>query len=198
MMTRFISLIETTMNKQTVLYLVTGFVLVTGVGVAMITHEAPVTIRSDALLVQMTAADLRKESDLAIVGTVIDTTSYRAASKIRPGKEDILTDATVSVGEFILNPQYISSTTIQVRALGGSVGDSSMTVEDAPVFHKGDKFFAFLRQAEPGVFEVVGWAQGKYGIDANGNLGVGRERIFVRDVFGHDMTLDELRRVLAN
>lgn len=184
------------MVRKMNLYVISGLVLLAaGAGaVSLARTERPVTIAGDTLLVKMSVAELRKASDLAVIGTVAGTNSYKAASTVRPGKEDILTDVAVSVDEFIFNPANVASATIHIRALGGVIGNSSMTIENAPSFQKGEKFFAFLKQVEPGIFEVVGWAQGKYSVDPNGNVGIGDERALARDVFGRDVTIDDLRR----
>ncbi len=75
--------------------------------------------------------------------------------------------------------------TLTIITEGGTVGKSSMWVEDVPVFTKNETVLVFLKMAGR-EFSVVGWAQGKYMVE-NGE---------VRDLRGEKTTLNDfLRRI---
>lgn len=163
------------------------------------------TIKSDALLVKVTKDELLRESDMVVMGTVQNIESFKGASEIRPGKEDIYSNVTLRVDDYLYSPKPLFETNITVRALGGSFGGTTMTVTDGPAFDKDQRVIVFLKQHQESVtnkdgqavtqiyYTVVGWAQGKYTIE-NGVVGKGNERMFVRDIFGQDtMTVTEFR-----
>ena len=71
-----------------------------------------------------------------------------------------------------------------------------MNGSESPVFTKGERVIAFLKQNPDRTFSVVGWAQGKYAIE-NGVAGKGAEKTFIRDIFGRNLTVDEFKKEIG-
>ncbi len=94
----------------------------------------------------------------------------------------IYTYSTVSVEKYI---KGTGSETLTINTEGGTVGDSTVLVEEVPIFTKNETVLVFLKQAGR-EFSVAGWAQGKYIVE-NGE---------VHDISGEKTALkDFLRRV---
>jgi hypothetical protein len=184
------------MNQRTILIAIAVAIVTGGIAAVFIAtknQSAKTTVQSDALLVKVTKEELLKESDAVVIGLVQDIQSFKAQSEIRPGKEDIFSNVTLQVNEYLYNPKNFAASQMVVRVLGGVVENTIMTVSDGPVFEKGEQVIVFLKQKDERIFVVVGWAQGKYTID-NGVIGKGNEKIFVRDIFGRDFTVDDFRK----
>lgn len=187
------------MKKQIIFMMVAVTIVIVGI-VAVFTatknDSTKITIQSDALLAKMTKEELLKESDMVVEGFVQDIQSFKAPSEIRPGKEDIFSNITLQVSEYLYNPKSFSASQIVVGVLGGIVENTTMKVNDGPVFEKGEQVIVFLKQKDERVFAVVGWAQGKYTID-HGVVGSGYEKVFVRDIFGRDLTIDDFKKEMG-
>lgn len=185
------------MNKRNILIAIAAVVIV-GVGAGALYEPAQKTvIHSDALLAQVTKDELLRESDAIVIGTVQNTQSFKAASEIRPGKEDILTNVSIAVSEYVYNPKNLSAAQITVQVLGGDVGEEKMIVEDGPSFEKDQRIIAFLKQKDESTFTVVGWAQGKYTVQNGGAIGIGEEKAHIKNIFGRDLTVEEFKREIA-
>jgi hypothetical protein len=79
-----------------------------------------------------------------------------------------------------------------LRVLGGETEGMKMIVNGGVSFEQGEQTAVFLKRKDSQVFEVVGWAQGKYTIKEN-SIGQGQEKVFMKDIFGKEMTLDGFR-----
>lgn len=157
------------------------------------TQEKKGTIIS-ALLVKLTSKEIVNQSDGIIVGTVKDLQTTKVPSNFRSGKEDIVTNAVISVEKYLFNPKNLSLSDITVQTVGGTIGNESMMMEDSPIFEKGQRAIVFLRQEKDSTFTVFGGTQGKYTIN-NGNVAYGtQEQEIFNGVFGKQMMLDELEK----
>ena len=187
------------MNKQIIFTAVVVAIVAGGIYVFFmprINNQREITIQSSAVLAKVTKAELLKESDAVVIGFVRSLQSFKGKSEIRPGKEDIFTNVSLEIKEYLYNPKNLSDSKIMVRVLGGTVGDTTMNVSESPIFTKGERVIVFLKQNPDRTFSVVGWVQGKYTID-NGTVGMGHEKVFIRDIFGHNLTVSEFKQEIA-
>ena len=99
-------------------------------------------------------SQLVQRADLVVMGEVESSESRWHKSRIHTWNE-------LSVDSIILGEA--PSASIQVRHLGGSMGDYQLTIPGAPHFEKGDHVLLFLRQDSIGhAFHVVGLSQGVF------------------------------------
>lgn len=118
------------------------------------------------------------ESDVIAIGDIKEV-----ESSWNLWRTMIYTYSTLSVEEYVKGGK--GQKTLIIITEGGTVGESSVWVEDVPVFAKNETVLVFLKRAGR-EFSVVGWAQGKYIVD-NGE---------VRDLKGEKTTLNDfLRRI---
>lgn len=188
------------MYKKIIFTMIITAVVVGGVAVVFTlkTNEKDTTIKSNALLTKVTKEELLSDSDIVVVGEVVDVQSFKAASEIRSGKEDIFSDVTLQINEYIYNPKNFSESRVVVRIIGGSVDGASMIVSDGPTFDRGERVVVFLKQNDnQQIFKVVGWTQGKYAIIDNIVGKDNIERMFIQNIFGRDLTLDEFKKEVA-
>lgn len=94
--------------------------------------------------------ELAAASDKVVLGTVGSKTSYFGSDSL------IYTDIVVSSDVTI---EGEDEATIVVQTLGGTVGDTTMSVSDGPEFPDGESVLVFLKR-EAGHFAVVGRAAG--------------------------------------
>lgn len=147
-----------------------------------------------ALMIKLTPEEIVNQSDGIIIGTVKDLQTAKVPSSFRSGKEDIVTNAVISVEKYLFNPKNLPLPDITVQTVGGTIGKESMTMEDSPVFEKGQRVIVFLRQEKDNTLTVFGGSQGKYTIN-NGSVADGaQEQEIFNSVFGKQMTLDELEK----
>lgn len=118
------------------------------------------------------------ESDVIAIGDIKEV-----ESSWNLWRTMIYTYSTLSVEEYVKGGE--GQKMLIIITEGGTVGESSVWVEDVPVFAKNETVLVFLKRAGR-EFSVVGWAQGKYIVD-NGE---------VRDLKGEKTTLNDfLRRI---
>jgi hypothetical protein len=65
----------------------------------------------------------------------------------------------------------VASSPLEIRFLGGAVGDTSMVVFGAPGFAVGERVLLFLHEESQAHFPVVGMSQGKLGYSADTESG---------------------------
>lgn len=103
---------------------------------------------------------LTRSADKVFVGTVGAKTSRWGADSL------IYTDVVVSPDVTLKGAEEGA---VVVQLLGGTIGDTTMTVSDGPQFVEGDRVIVFLKQ-ENGRYGVVGRAEGAVSLsspDAN-------------------------------
>ncbi|NTV22016.1 MAG: hypothetical protein HGB03_00395 [Candidatus Yonathbacteria bacterium] len=155
-------------------------------------QDQKVTIQSNASFAKVTKDELIQNSDALAIVTVENIKSFEDVSDIRPGKQDVFSDVTVVVNEYLYNPQKLTDSELVLRVLGGETEDTKMIVNGGASFEEGEQAAVFLKRKDDQVFEVVGWAQGKYTIKED-SIGQGQEKVFMKDIFGKEMTLDDFR-----
>src|SRR6476661_788442 len=94
--------------------------------------------------------ELAAASDKVVLGTVGSKSSYFGSDSL------IYTDIVLSSDVTI---EGEDEGTIVVQTLGGTVGDTTMSVSDGPEFPEGESVLVFLKR-EAGHFAVVGRAAG--------------------------------------
>jgi hypothetical protein len=173
------------MNKQIALLAL----VVIGLGSAgsfVLWHQSSpeVVSKMDAILAKITPDELVKNSSGVVLGTVENLGVEKIPSSLRPGKDDIVTNATIRAEKYLFNPANLTEQEVTVQVIGGTIGDETMNAEESPSFKVGDRVIVFLNKKDDKTYTVYGWAQGKYTVDSNGMVGVGDERVYLKDVFG--------------
>jgi len=143
-------------------YLIFAFALL----VSILLYEAG-TENGYALVVKMSLDNLSREASSIVVGKVLDTQS-------RWEDGNIYTYVTISVELYV---KGAGDRQVTIKVLGGTVGDITEWVSDAPIFQVGERNLLFLKDNA-----VVGWSQGKFAI-------IGR------DVMVEDAPVDEAKLV---
>jgi len=125
-----------------------------------------------ALMAKMSVEDLTKEADVITIGDIKEVDS-----RWNLWRTEVHTYSTVSVEKYI---KGTGSETLTIITEGGTVGDSSVWVEDTPVFTKDEKVLVFLKKAGR-EFSVAGWAQGKYIVENEDVRDISGEKVSVKD-----------------
>ena len=109
---------------------------------------------------KMETAELTKESDSIVMGTVT-----KIASLYDRG---FFTDVTIMAEQFIkgnVTPE------ITVRIPGGEINGVSLKVSDTPIFNQGERVILFIKKSKVGNYNIVeGLHQGKLTIDKNNSV----------------------------
>ena len=164
-MTQAIKTIARLVRKPLIILVaLTLVVSVSAIGYVVVTQRNPFcfAITAHGLLVQMTVAELTRESNTILIGTV---------AQVGPSWQTIsgwvFTSVTVNASEYLKNP--MSQATVQLRIEGGSTICGGLIVEDQPSFVKGPRVLLFLRttsyNSPDSHLAVVGGPQGKYTIE---------------------------------
>lgn len=95
-------------------------------------------------------------SGTIVVGTVKDKYSYWEEQKI-------FTNVGIDVEEFVKNSGDERSSYLQLKIPGGTVGDLSFHVDQAPAFKEGEKVMLFLKKSDIDYFPY-GLSYGVYRI----------------------------------
>lgn len=158
-----------------------------------------VTVSVNSIMIQRTVEELTKNSDAAIVGVIEDIAVVKEKSVFRPGESDIVTVATIRVEKYLSNNKGLDSSVIEVRTIGGTVGDFTMVAEDSPSFDIGSRVVVFVYRFSGDDYWVAGDAQGKFTINEDGTLGTEREKPFIGSVFGtENVTLADLEKQMSS
>jgi hypothetical protein len=102
-------------------------------------------------------------SNAIVVGHVVEKQSYWEDKKI-------LTSLTVDVEEFVKDVGGERSTSVEVIIPGGTVGDTTLEIDDAPIVEVGQKVMLFLKKDKAGYFPF-GLKYGVYYISWNEEAG---------------------------
>jgi hypothetical protein len=143
---------------------------------------------SYAVMLGLSTEELTRGSEAVVEGDVQDMQSHWSED----GKT-IYTSVTVVIREAIKGEA--SEQTIVVEHEGGEVGDIGLRVSDMAVFRKGQRVILFLKPGRSGnVYNIVGKAQGKYDIDAQG---IARKRGFTlmggQEAVDNDIPVEALK-----
>ena len=126
-----------------------------------------------ALMIKISVEDLTREADVIIIGDIKEV-----ESRWNPGRTMIYTYSTLYVEKYVKGGEEQKTLTIITE--GGTVDDSSVWVEDVPIFTKNETVLVFLKQDEHG-FTVVGWVQGKYIIENENVYDISGEKTSLED-----------------
>ena len=137
-------------------------------------------------LADLSAEELVQSSDMVVIGTVTHVKGFKAASHVRKGKEDILSDVTVAVEEYLVNTTGTESKDLTVRVLGGKAGADEMIRESMEPFEKGQRVMLFLTKTEEGQFVLAADPQGRYTIQDESVGKSKKEARLLKLVFGSE------------
>ncbi len=160
-------------------------------------EKTPVTVissSSEGIMEKFNLQKLESMSDSIVVGKVTEV--FQSKWNTPDGKKPvnnstpniIYTDVNIKVLEFIRNP--LDTTAIQVRVLGGIVGQDGLNIEDQPSYSPGETVLLFLKKDDdPRTkdigdkhFVTAGLVQGKISILQNNETVIGDEKISLDDV----------------
>ncbi len=96
---------------------------------------------ADTLLAPATTKELYDGSELVVVGRITGSTAKCEGSQI-------WTHMQIQVEESLKNPQNIQVLT--AKTYGGTIGNYGVSMEDSPIFNKGDRAFLYLYRDKPG------------------------------------------------
>jgi len=124
------------------------FIFILALFVSILLHGVG-TENGYALVVRMSLEDLSREASSIVIGEVTDAQSFWEDG-------NIYTNVTISVEQYV---KGAGGKQVTIKVLGGTVGDITQWVSDAPIFQIGERTLLFLRNDQ-----VVGWHQGKFAI----------------------------------
>jgi len=119
-----------------------------------------------ALMRPLGTAEMTQNSDGVLAGTVTGVSSAWDVTGQR-----IVTRAKVKVTEVVRG--VVTTQEVDVETLGGKVGDIVFKLSDMATFEKGQDVLVFLKRTKSMLgageaYNVVGSAQGKYDVGADG------------------------------
>lgn len=112
---------------------------------------------ASGLVLKKSIKELTNESTQIVKGKVLTKESYWNDAHNR-----IWTTVKVQVDEYI---KGTGNSVISFRVPGGTVGDTTLHVSDAPDWKAGEEVLLFLNPEY--YYPIVGWFQGKYRIEGN-------------------------------
>lgn len=98
-----------------------------------------------ARMVPTTLEHMTVLSDAIVIGHVVERQSYWEDKKI-------LTSLTVDVEQFVKDVDGGGSSSVEVIIPGGTVGDTTLEIDDAPIVEAGQKVMLFLKKDKAGYF----------------------------------------------
>lgn len=135
-------------------------------------------------VVPPTFDELVLRAELIFEGTVTNVTSQWVGPE---GQRHIVSYVTFQVDDAIKGE---TGATYTLRMLGGTVGNESMGVTDAPVFHRGDRDILFVEKNGSQFIPLVGIMHGRFAIQRDEKSGMET----VAADHGAVCSLDELGR----
>lgn len=119
---------------------------------ALFTVLAP-AVASATIIEAFSLEQLVEHADtVALVTCTDERASYDS-------RQRIVTDYTLRVEEVMKGTAAVGST-VQMRRLGGVLGDLGMRVEGEPVLEPGQRYLVFLRHTDSGPNRPIGMSQG--------------------------------------
>lgn len=135
----------------------------------------PVVMEVGGISEKLSYEDLNSQSNVVLIGTIkeIFPSKWNTPNGERPENkidnseilEVMYTDITIHVNEYLKNP--LSSEEVTVRVPGGTIGNETIWIEDAPSFEQNETVLLYLR-GESSPFDVTGMSQGKFTVTDNG------------------------------
>ena len=118
-----------------------------------------------SLMVPLSTQTLASDSESVVTGAVEDVKSCWDNKG-----QSIVTRATIKVDQVVRGE--VEPGLVEIEYMGGKVGDLVLKVSDSPSFEKGQEVVVFLKHTDSGLgggaYKVVGQAQGKYTVGADG------------------------------
>jgi len=118
-------------------------------------------------LAPMNVAEITDAADVILIGRVESTLHCPASSEDIPHMHR---KVSISVEKYLKNPR--NSEEITVIALGATLGNTTLWVEDSPEFEEDERVLLFLREDPTfidenpeGYYQVVGVCHGKFTIE---------------------------------
>ena len=116
------------------------------------------------------------EADQVVIGTAVATSARRT------GPREIVTDYRFNDLEIVKGT--VSTTSLKLTMLGGTIGTDSLTVAGAPTFQRGVRYLVFVSGNGSVMFPLVGGHQGVFQIRKDAVSGSSR----VHDYAGRAVT----------
>jgi len=121
---------------------------------------------SASLAYLMSVEEMTEKADVILVGTV-ESIFHCPAD---PAVPRMHRQVYVSVERYLKNP--LNQTSVTVVALGATIGNTGMWVEDQPEFHVSERVLLFLRDDpwflegnQHGFYQIIGECQGKFAVE---------------------------------
>ena len=160
--------------------------------VTPVTQETPASGISSStgdMIERYSLEKLASMSDSVVIGEVTNVlpSKWNTPDGNKPLNNDIpyviYTDANIKIGEYLKG--ILSTKTITVRVLGGTVGQDRQDVEDQPSYVANEKVLIFLKKDNDSRTKdiggehltTVGLVQGKISISQNNDIFIGDEKI---------------------
>ncbi|MFH1047594.1 MAG: hypothetical protein V1738_04795 [Patescibacteria group bacterium] len=192
--------------KRTIYIVVvfTALAVVSGVAVGLSVNRQPTLVSVSSILSPRNIDDMTRDSYAVILGVVEDVSIGKEKSFYRPGEMDVVTTATINVEQYLNNPHNLDLKTVEVKTLGGTVGNLTLDAESHAKFAMGTTMVIFLDRHDDGSFHVYGVAQGAYTINEDGTIGTEKEKPFLDSVMTagggtlKGLSLNQLRSQIQN
>lgn len=187
----------TTTNKNRAAYVGVAVVIIAGLyGTYSYIQTVPTVTSVNGMLAKLDKNQLLGASDAVVIGTIISTESFKAPSDIFPNQDSVYTNVIIKVQQYPYNPKGYTYKQITVRTLGGQIGNEKTEVTEGHVYREGQTALMFVRQVNDSEFKDVA-PQGTYTVNSDGSLGADeREHVFIRDAFGRDMNVENVKSEL--
>lgn len=120
-----------------------------------------------ARILELTEEDMVSQSDAIVTGTVHELNSHWHDLS---GYRVIVTDVTIAVTDTVKGVLG-KSATINVRYLGGRVGDLAALATEMPTFREAEEVLLYLQEAGNIGYVVLAGLRGKYQVKTDGDTG---------------------------
>jgi hypothetical protein len=111
-------------------------------------------------------ASLKKDSDLAVVGTI-------ASVLDRPDVPKTATPYSlysVAVSQAIYDPRAVATSTMKLYQLGGTIEGHPIMAERDPLYQIGDRVILFLKHGNADAYGVLGGPTGRFLVGQDGTV----------------------------
>jgi hypothetical protein len=154
----------------------------------------PATMYLTETLADISQDDLLKDSEAVVIGTITKVHAFKAPSEIHEGNDEIYSDVTVAVEEYVVNTLGSQPTELTFRTRGGKTDKDSLTRPVLEPFEKGQRQLLFLRRHPDGHLIMVLDPFGRYTI-TEGTLGNSpKEARLLKTAFGAEtLRVDEVK-----
>lgn len=120
-------------------------------------------VASATITEALSLEQLVQHADTVALVTCVD---HRASYDSR---QRIVTDYTLRIEEVMKGRASVGAT-VEMRRLGGVIGDLGMRVEGEPYLEEGQRYLVFLRHTDAGPHRPVGMSQGVMSVSEDGGV----------------------------